>query len=160
MELLTDSNQVFDTLNLDPSRLLAMQAIMDCLQYPVAPDETVIEVGFVSATIAYHLARCGFGIVRPPLIQKRKVSGPGIIVGACHWVGIDESADPMFYSSPLDDLENLTFAQVDALPEPLRSEARKRLGLPYDEPGWQHKPNVKIEDAPDDVDDGAEWIRE
>ena len=160
MELLTDSNDVLETLNLDAQHLLAMQRIIDCLQYPVSPDGTVIEVGFVSATVAFHLSRCGFDFANEPLIQKRKVAGPGIVVGACHWVGIEESADPLLYDNPLDNIENLTIAQINSLPEPVRGEARKQLGLPYDEPGWKQQPNVKIEDAPDEVDDGAEWIRE
>jgi hypothetical protein len=156
IELITNLDQVMDTLDLDPARLAAMQRIMEDLQYPVAPDGTVMEVGYVSPTAAYHLARCGYDRVNEPLIKKRPVSGPGIVMGACHWVSLDEADSPVVFSSPLDDLENMTIAQVNALPEPTRSQARERLGLPHDKPGWNQKPKVNIEDAPDS-DDGPDW---
>lgn len=159
MDLLTNVEQVMEGMGLPPEHLAAMSRLLESIQYPVAPDGTVVDTSFISATVAYHLARCGYDIVRAPLIKKRSVSGPGIIVGACHWVAPDESDEPVVYASPLDDLQNMTMAQIDALPEPLRVEARRQLGLPYREPGWQHTPTVNIEDAPE-PDDGAEWIGE
>lgn len=159
MKLVTHAEKVIETLDLPPEYLGAMQRILELLQYPVSPDGTVFDVSFISAPAAYHLARGGVDVVRAPLIKKRPVSGPGIIQGACEWVRPDESSAPVVYSSPLDDLENMTMAQINALPEPLRGEARRRLGLPYEEPGWQQVPVVNIEDAPE-PDDGAEWIGE
>lgn len=159
MEMITALADVLETVDLQPEYLAAMNRIMSALQYPVAPDGTIVDTSFTSAVSAYHLARCGFDLVNDPLIKKRAVSGPGIIVGACDWVPPDESTDPVVYRSPLDDLDNMTMGQIDALPEPLRSQARERLGLPHDKPGWQQKPAINIEDAPD-VSDGAEWIRE
>lgn len=156
MELFTSYDHVMETLGISEEYRGAMSRLLDCLQYPVAPDGTVFDSSLFGAVAAYHLARCGFDVARTPLIQKRPVSGPGIIVGACEWVSTDEDASPVTYSSPISDLENMTIAQIDALPEPLRREARQKLGLPYEEPGWNQKPEVSIEDAPDMID-GAEW---
>ena len=157
MDLLTNVSEVINGLGLPTEHLAAMDRLLDAIQYPAAPDGTVVETSFISATLAYHLARCGFDLVNTPLVKKRTIGGPGIVMGACEWVEPDESSDPVVYASPLDDLQNMTMAQIDALPEPLRAEARRRLGLPYEEPGWQHTPVVNIEDAPE-PDDGAEWI--
>lgn len=154
-ELITDPQQVFEQLNLPPEYLAAMGRILAFLQYPVAPDDSVFDVSFAAAVVAYHLSRCGFDIVRTPLIKKREVSGPGIVMGACHWVDAAEDNSPLVYRSPLDDVENMTLAEINALPESLKREAYARLGLPYEEPEWTRGPAVNIEEAPEP--DGAEW---
>lgn len=154
----TDSEEFRKTLDLPLEYLLAMDRILRMLHYPVAPDGTVVDVRFINAVAAYHLARCGLDFVREPLIKRRDVKGPGIIEDACTWVKTNEDNTPLEYRSPLDDVENMTLAEINALPEPLKYVAYQRLGLPCEKPGWNLKPKVNIEDAPD-IDDGKEWIR-
>ena len=154
--LYTDPRKVLEELGLPPQHMVAMLQILDALVYPVAPDDTVVDMSFTRAVAAYHLARLGFCIGNEPLIKKRDVSGPGIIQGACHWVAADADDTPLVYSSPLDDLENMSMNQINALPTPLRRVACERLGLPFEEPGWQQAPILNIEDAPD-TDTGPDW---
>ncbi len=156
MTLYTNPMEVLEKLGLPPQHMLAMAQIMEGLVYPLAPDDTVVDMSFTRAVAAYHLARLGFAQVNEPLIKKREVSGPGIIEGACHWVPADADDTPLVYRSPLDDLDNMTMGEINALPAPLKRAAYEKLGLPFDEPGWQQKPILNIDDVPD-TDDGPDW---
>lgn len=156
MTLYTNPMEVLEKLGLPPQHMLAMAQIMEALVYPLAPDDTVVDMSFTRAVAAYHLARLGFAQVNEPLIKKREVSGPGIVEGACHWVDANADDSPLVYQSPLDDLENMSINEINALPTPMRRIACERLGLPFDEPGWQQAPILNIEDAPE-PDDGVDW---
>lgn len=163
--LITNPDSVRDAIGLPDEYLSAMGRLMSALDYPVSPPDddgitTTFDMSFMKAIAAYHLARCGFDIARDPLIHKQRVSGPGIIEGACQWPEVGEGNSPIVYASPLDDLENMTINQINALPEPLKREAYLRMGWPYtDESGWNAAPAVNIEDAPE-ADDGAEWTHD
>lgn len=156
MTLYTNPMEVLQKLGLPPQHMLAMAQIMEALVYPLAPDETVVDMSFTRAVAAYHLARLGFAQVNEPLIKRRGVSGPGIVEGACHWVAADADDTPLVYRSPLDDLDNMTMGEINALPVPLKRAAYEKLGLPFDEPGWQQAPILNIDDAPDTAG-GPEW---
>lgn len=126
--------------------MIAMQAIMDALQYPVAKDGSVMGISdglnFMKPTLAYHLARCGIGPANPPLIKRQAVTGPGVIEDAVRWVSADAPDDP------LEHVEDMTMAQINALPEELRVEAKRRLGIlpPYEPPeGWHTHTRINIE---------------
>lgn len=156
MTLYTNPMEVLEKLGLPAPHMLAMAQLLDALVYPLAPDDTVVDMSFTRAVAAYHLARLGFGLVNEPVIKKQEVSGPGIIEGACYWVPADQEAPPLVYKSPLDDLENMTINEINALPTPMKRLAYEKLGLPFEEPGWQRKPILNIDDAPD-TDDGPDW---
>lgn len=143
----------------------AYEQMLDDLQYPVAKDGSVMDASAIKAWVAWHLIRAGWR--KPsqhdldenfdqPIIKKRRIYSPGVMADAVTWVGIDEPDDP------LDGVEDLTVAQIDSLPDDLRIEARRRLGLlppqPNTEPqpNWSVKPFITIADEPD-VDDGTEW---
>lgn len=147
---------------------LVMQQLMDDLQYPQAKDGTQMDANAFKHIIAYHLVRAGWR--KPnnhdhlalreefddPLIKKRKVTGPGVLEDAVHWVSIAEPDDP------LAGLEKMTVGDIEALPDELRFEAKRRLGLigeptPEDVPDfgvepWSIKPHLTITDAPDPGD--------
>lgn len=129
--------------------LESMAAIMEALQYPVAKDGSVLGISdalnWMKPTLAYHLARCGIGPVNPPLIKKQRVDAP-MIEDACKWVGINAPDDP------LADVENMTMAQINSLPEDLAVAAKRRLGIlppPEPSPGWVQPPVVTIADGPE-----------
>lgn len=156
MTLYTNPMEVLEKLGLPPQHMIAMAQIMEGLVYPLAPDDTVVDMSFTRAVAAYHLARLGFAQINPPLIKKREVSGPGIVEGACHWVPADADDTPLVYRNPLDDLDNMTIAEINALPTPLKRVAYEKLGMPFEEPGWQQRPILNIDDVPD-TDDGPDW---
>ena len=146
----TNPHEVIEQLNLPVPYLKAMARIMDALDYPVAPDgETVIDVSYVKAFAAYHLARAGFDLVNDPLIVKQPITGPGIIVGACNWVDAGEDSTPQHFPDPLGDVQNMTMAEIAALPERLQREAYRRLGLPVEDEGWHTQTQITMQDADD-----------
>jgi hypothetical protein len=145
------------------------QLISD-LQYPVAKNGDVLDTHAIRPGIAYHLVRAGWrkpnnadGLALrddeqhwdDPQIKKRKVYGPGVIEDAVTWVPVTDPDDP------LEDLQNMTVAQIEALPADLRDEAKRRLGLlpPLPtkadsenlQPAWSVAPSINITDA-DDVE--------
>lgn len=144
------------------------QDMLDDLQYPVAKDGSVMDASAIKAWVAWHLVRCGWRKPNDgelidnydaPVIKKRRVYGTGVMEDAVNWVGVDEPDDP------LSDLPNMTMAEIEGLPEDLRAEARRRLGLAAPQPdsdpqpAWSVKPFITIADEPD-VDDGTEWTPE
>ena len=137
-----------EEVNQAPYRL-AMGQMMADLQYPVAPDGTVLGISdalnWLKPAICYHFARCGYGLLNPPLI-KAQPSENAIIEDAVTWVAADAP------DNPLADLTNMTMGQINSLPEPTRTTALRRLGLlppPEPDPGWVQPPVVDIQDAPE-----------
>lgn len=150
-----------------------LQQLLDDLQYPVNKDGSIMDTSWFKAAIAMHLVRAGWrkpnntdGIALregneiawdDPEIKPRKVYGPGVFEDAITWVSVNEPDDP------LDDIQNMTMSQIDALPDDLRIEAKRRLGLIPREPqpdpdaGWSVKPLIHITDE-EDPDDGTQWI--
>lgn len=142
------------------------QQMLDDLQYPHAKDGSVMDASGIKAWVCWHLVRAGWrkpnnadGLplleeYDDPIIKKRRVYGPGIYEDAVVWVGIDEPDDP------LEHLEDMTVAQIEALPDDVKVAAKRRLGLlpppqPDGElrPAWSVQPYVTIVDAPDDETD-------
>jgi hypothetical protein len=142
------------------------QMLLAALQYPVNKDGSVMDLDLggygLAPGIAYHLNRAGvripnntegFPLVEEyddPLIKKRKVYGPGVYEDACLWVPFHTPDDP------LANLEQMTMAQIEALPDDVKFEAKRRLGMlpPTPEnteptPGWSVQPFITITDAPD-----------
>lgn len=135
------------------------------LQYPQAKDGSVVDTKGFGHLVAWHLVRCGwrkpnnldhFPLVEQyddPVIKKRRVYGPGVYEDAVVWVSFDEADDP------LADIENMTIREIESLPDEVKFEAKRRLGLiasptPDDVPNfgveeWSAKPNVRITDEPD-----------
>lgn len=163
----------------DPARNAYMSRVFDQmlgdLHYPQAKDGSIMDASAIKHWVAWHLVRCGWR--KPnnldqlalreeyddPVIKKRKVPGPGVVEDAVIWVDFNESDDP------LAGVEDMTFREIEQLPEELRAEAKRRLGLaaPLPEPPvaeqleapWQIQPHVTITDAPY-VDDNTAWTRE
>ena len=147
------------------------EQMLDDLQYPQAKDGSIMDASAIKPWVAWHLIRCGWR--KPnnhdhlalreefddPLIKKRKVNSPGVVEDAVVWVPIDAPDDP------LAGIENMTMRDIEELPDELRTEAKRRLGLlitpPAEEPEmpWQIQPHVTITDAPY-VDDETDWTRE
>ncbi|CKH14022.1 hypothetical protein PXH78_26995 [Mycolicibacterium smegmatis] len=142
--------------------------MLDDLHYPVSKNGDIMDASAVKAWVCWHLVRCGwrkpnntdgFALVEDyddPLIKPRKVYGPGIVEDAVTWV---PATDP---DDPLQNLESMTVAEIEALPDDLKVEAKRRLGLipPQPQPseeGWSVKPFITITEA-DDVDDDTRWV--
>lgn len=146
----------------------AMLALMADLRYPVGAnrDNVALLDGLpwrdgdqgqnildsMKAVIAYHLVRCGW---RPDmgrrLIKARKVLGGGVFDDAVTWIGVGEPDDP------LANLAQMTISEIQELPEDVRVEAMRRIGLKVEAPkrpeGWVASPVVNIADAPDNDDE-------
>lgn len=136
------------------------EALLACLldlTYPVAKDGTRVDVSAFKSIIAYHLVRCGWRMDREKrMIKSRKVNARGVYVDANEWVPIDMPDDP------LDNLANMTMAEIEALPPGLKAEAMQRItgevlpDLP-ENPGWRVETSIRITDDPTEPDDDFEW---
>lgn len=153
------------------------------LAYPVDKNGNFLDTFAIRPGIAWHLVRAGWrkpnntdGIALrevgtpeeawdDPQIKPRKVHGPGVFEDAVTWV---PASDP---DDPLEDIQNMTMAQIEALPADLRDEAKRRLGILPPLPTkrdpneqltldsaqeWKVAPFITITDA-EDVDDGHDW---
>lgn len=154
------------------ARVLAQ--MLEDLQYPQAKDGSIVDTKGFGHLVAWHLVRCGwrkpnnlddFPLVEDfddPVIKKRKVLGPGVFEDAVVWVGFNEPDDP------LAGLEDMTLREIESLPEEVRFEAKRRMGLigtptPDATPNfgvqpWTAPPRISITDAElgDDTDDSRE----
>lgn len=136
------------------------QALAMCLldlRYPVAKDGTRVDLSAFAAIVAYHLVRCGW---RPDpakrMIKSRKVNARGVYADANDWVPVDMPDDP------LDNLANMTMAEINNLPPGLKAEALQRITgeVPPELPennGWSVATSIQISDDPTEPDDGFEW---
>lgn len=139
-------------------RAITRTLLMESLHYPPARDGSIIDAPGVFPEIAWHLEADGWR--KPyamalipeydtPTIKKRKVYGAGIYEDAVTWVPFTAPDDP------LDNLDDMTIAQIESLPEDLRVEAKRRLGMlppppPQTEPNppaWRVRPRITIADA-------------
>lgn len=136
----------------------AFIACMLDLTYPVDKDGTRIDVSGFKKIIAYHLVRCGWRMDREKrIIKSRKVNARGVYVDANEWVPIDMPDDP------LDNIANMTMAQIEALPPGLKAEAIQRMTgevLPElpENPGWHVETSIRITDEADEPEDGFDWV--
>lgn len=137
-----------------------VDAVMACLldlTYPVAADGTRIDVSAFRQIIAYHLVRCGWRMDREKrMIKSRKVNARGVYVDANEWVPIDMPDDP------LENLANMTMAEINDLPPGLKAEAMQRITgevLPElpENPGWRVETSIRIVDDANEPDDGFDW---
>lgn len=147
-----------------------MGQMLEDLKYPQAKDGSITDVNRFAHLIAWHLVRCGwrkpnntdgFPLVEEfddPIIKARKVLGGGVFEDAVVWVGFNEPDDP------LEHLEDMTIREVEALPDEVKYEAKRRLGLlPRHEPTpppemsnaseWSVTPEVRITDAAEESGD-------
>ena len=147
--------------------LRVYEQILADLTYPVAKDGSIMDCNAFKAWVGWHLVRAGWrkpnntdGVFLieeydDPMIKSRRVYGPGVYEDAVQWVPFSDPDDP------LGNLENMTMAQIEKLPEDLRAEAKRRLGLappieqtPND-PAWQVSPFVHIETG--SMDESTDW---
>jgi hypothetical protein len=138
-------------------RNAALMACLLDLTYPVAKDGTRVDLTAFKHIIAYHLVRCGWRMQREKrMIKSRKVNARGVYVDANEWVPIDMPDDP------LDNLANMTMAEIDQLPPGLKAEAMQRItgevlpDLP-ENTGWKVETRIRITDESDEPEDGFEW---
>lgn len=138
-------------------RNAALVACLLDLTYPVAKDGTRVDLTAFKHIIAYHLVRCGWRMQREKrMIKSRKVNARGVYVDANEWVPIDMPDDP------LDNLANMTMAEIEQLPPGLKAEAVQRMtgevlpDLP-ENPGWKVQTSIRITDDPVEPEDGFEW---
>ena len=146
------------------SRVLGQ--MLEDLQYPQAKDGSIVDTKGFAHLVAWHLVRCGwrkpnnldnFALREEfddPIIKKRKVLGGGVFEDAVVWVGFNETDDP------LEGLEDMTMREIEALPDEVKFEAKRRLGLapavpPRPSPDqlempWQANPLITIADAPEE----------
>jgi hypothetical protein len=154
-------------LKLDAYLAIVYKQMLDDLTWPVAKDGSTMQTDGIKAWVCWHLVRTGwrkpnntnnFPLVEEyddPLIKPRKVYGPGVFEGAIRWVSVTDPDDP------LEGLENMTVGQIEALPDDVKFEAKRRLGmLPPVEPSeptpaWTVRPNINITDEPEPED--VEW---
>jgi hypothetical protein len=138
-------------------RAATLALILEDLRYPAARDGSVIELRTdLALTIGWHLVRAGWEWYPDrALIKPRPCAGPGTYEDAQEWVSIDAPDDP------LADLASMTVADLAALPENLRAEAARRLGVKTEEPpqptGWVQPNRITITDEPDTALDDIEW---
>jgi len=126
---------------------LVMDQLLGDLQNPVGKDGTVLYTEPFKAILAWHLVRAGWRKPNTldqlalreefddPVIKKRAISGPGVMEDAVEWVGFSEPDDP------LEHLDDMTMGQINALPEHLRIEAKRRQGLIPERPRAEDIPN-------------------
>ncbi len=123
----------------------AFAAFLSDCHYPVGKNGEVMQSTYFVTHVAYHMVRCGWRPSAAPVIKKRKVDAPGVVEDAVEWVDVNAPDDP------LAGVEQMTFAQISALPEYLRRKAIRRLGGTVDvdddlpqmaEPAWQVTPNI------------------
>lgn len=141
----------------DQDRNEAMLKLLLDLTYPEARDGTRVDVTAFKAILAYHLVRCGWRMVpEKRMIKSRKVTARGVAIDAIDWVPINAPDDP------LENLANMTMAEIEALPPGLKAEAMQRItgevlpDLP-ENPGWHVETSIRITDDPDEPDDGFQW---
>ena len=127
------------------------------LRYPVSKDGSVMDLTYYAPLIAWHLARAGWRCDQSKRkIKPRKIIAKGVSEGAIEWVLTDAPDDP------LANLNNMTMAEVNALPPVWHAEAVRRMGgpelpdLPDRPEGWHPAVNMTIVDEPD-PDDGYQW---
>lgn len=135
----------------------AMLKLLLDLTYPEAKDGTRVDLSALKAILAYHLVRCGWRMdPEKRMIKSRKVNARGVYVDAIDWVDINAPDDP------LENLAEMTMAEIDNLPPGLRAEALQRISgavLPElpENPGWRVETSIRISDDPDEPDDNFEW---
>jgi hypothetical protein len=151
-------------MNRDTYRAAVRAQLAESLHYPLGTIGELIDGGpAIFLGLGWHLERDGWR--RPysmtlipewdiPVIKKRKVYGPGVYEDAVTWVDFNEPDDP------LENLADMTISQIEALPEDLKLEAKRRLGMlppppePDPQPAWTQPPLVNITNAPDE---NTEW---
>jgi hypothetical protein len=135
---------------------LAAACLIGDMRYPISKDGSVLDLTYFAPLIAWHLARCGWRCDQSKRkIKPRPITARGVVEGAVEWVPASAPDDP------LENLADMTMAQIKKLPPMQRAEALRRMGGPEtpDLPtntGWHVTANLKIEDAPD-PDDGLSW---
>ncbi|RIU21392.1 phage gene 29 protein family protein [Mycobacteroides abscessus] len=134
--------------------------LTDC-HYPQDKDGNRMDSAHFVWLVGYHMIRCGWRRSAQPLIKPRAVEAPGVVEGAIEWVPVDAPDDP------LEGVENMTFAQINALPEWLKRKAIQRLNGNQDadddlpemaEPAWRVTPNIAIKDERPIGDDFVKGI--
>lgn len=127
----------------------AYLAFLEDCTYPVDKHGNVMDASYFVWLVGYHMVRCGWRRSGDPVIKKRAVHAPGVVEGAVEWVPLDAPDDP------LAGVENMTFAEINALPEWLKRQAIQRLNGNRDadddlpemaEPAWQVTPNISVKD--------------
>lgn len=149
-ELLDAYREAVEAGDEDREMAATMSMLMLDLRYPPSADGGgIVELSYVLPSVAKHLTRVGWRWQPDRAkIKARPVPGPGVYSDAVAWVGINEPDDP------LEDLENMSMAEINQLPEDLRVEARRRLGMipAVHQPEsqlWSEPNKVNIADAPD-----------
>lgn len=115
------------------------------LRYPVNAKGDVIQVAHLGAPLGDFLAKRGWRWDRnKALIKPRKVYGPGVFEDAETWVDVSAPDDP------LENLHHMSIIQIEALPEDLKGEAKRRLGWktqdPQPQPGWAQRNTITVND--------------
>lgn len=126
----------------------AMYDLADAMSYPQDQHGNTIDLTYIVAPIAYHLALAG-ARVHPDkaLIKQRLVPGQGVVDGSVEWVGIDEP-DP----EPDQDPSRITLADLANMPPAQQAAAMQKLGIaaqPDPSAGWHTKTKITTEEEPE-----------
>lgn len=95
----------------------AVELIGQMLDNPVDMQGNHYDLRYLKPLLAFHLARCGLGLIEGQAVVKRREYSNGYV----EWVGLDE---PDLPANPMD---SMTLADLQQLPPEQRDAAIRRL---------------------------------
>lgn len=123
----------------------AMYALANALTYPQDHHGNTIDLTYILAPLAYHLALAGVRVhPEKALIKQRPIPGQGVVEGACEWVGVDEPDA----AAPIDGA--ITLERLAAMSPAEQAAAMQQYGLsaqPNTDAGWHTKTRITQEDS-------------
>lgn len=122
----------------------AVYVIDQMLDNPIDRLGNTYDLRYLKPLLAWHLARCGLGLVEDQAVIKRRQYPNGYV----EWVGLDEP------DLPPDPLDGLTMADLAQLPPEQREAAIRRLQAgadgPVEDPDskipWKVRTNIEIDE--------------
>ncbi|AGK86378.1 hypothetical protein Clark_0020 [Mycobacterium phage Clark] len=145
----TERDDAYERLNYDipPDLQPAQEAIYlidQMLDNPIDMHGNHYDLRYLKPVLAYHLARCGLGLVEDQAVVKRREYPNGFV----EWVALDAP------DLPADPLDRLSLADIAKLPAEQRDAAIRRLQAgedgPVDDPDdripWKVRTNIQIDE--------------
>ncbi|AOT25130.1 minor tail protein [Mycobacterium phage Terror] len=122
----------------------AIYVIDQMLDNPVDIHGNHYDLRYLKPVLAFHLARCGLGLIEDQAVVKRREYPNGFV----EWVKLDAP------DLPPDPLDGLSLADIAKLPAEQRDAAIRRLQAgengPVDDPDdripWKVRTNIQIDE--------------